>query len=242
MSDQNFHEIQLTKKQLVFFFMCCLVLGVTVFLFGVSVGRQVRSSTAQAAPAIPADSTPATADTTVPAEPPPAAQAAANELSYAQALAGTKEADDLSKAAPPTPASEEPAAPPAKSEPKAAAPAKATPTPAPPATPQKSAPPPKATTTAKDAVPDPPAKTAAKASPPLSGWQVQTGAFNTNDIASGEVTKLRTKGFPAFVFTEPETTPGPRFKVLVGPYSARAEADQMLKSLAKEGYKPFLKR
>ena len=52
--------------------------------------------------------------------------------------------------------------------------------------------------------------------------------------------KLRGKGYPAFVFTEPENTPGTRFKVRIGPYSARLEADQMLKSLTKEGYRPFL--
>jgi cell division septation protein DedD len=76
----------------------------------------------------------------------------------------------------------------------------------------------------------------------LSGYVVQVGAFNANDIASKEVAKLQGKGYPAFVFSEPERTPGPRYKVRVGPYSARAEADQILKNLTKEGYKPLLKR
>ena len=75
----------------------------------------------------------------------------------------------------------------------------------------------------------------------LNGWVVQVGAFNANDVAAKEVTKLQGKGYPAFVFAEPETVPGLRYKVQVGPYSARTEADRILKDLTKEGYKPFLK-
>ena len=71
---------------------------------------------------------------------------------------------------------------------------------------------------------------------------MQVGAFNANEIATREVAKLQGKGYPAFVFTEPATTQGPRFKVRVGPYSARTQADQTLKSLTSEGYKPFLQR
>src|ERR1051325_1046556 len=112
MSDQSFHEIQLSGKQLVFLFMCAVILTVVVFLFGVSVGREVRSSTVQTA------STPASgpSETTVPPEAPPPTQTAPNELSYAQALQG-RDGEDPSKVTPPAPASEEPpaAAPPAKS-------------------------------------------------------------------------------------------------------------------------------
>jgi cell division septation protein DedD len=71
---------------------------------------------------------------------------------------------------------------------------------------------------------------------------VQVGAFNGNDVASGEASKLQAKGYPAFVFTEAASTPGPRYKVRVGPYPARGDADRMLKTLAGEGYKPLLKR
>ena len=69
---------------------------------------------------------------------------------------------------------------------------------------------------------------------------MQVAAFSAKDIADKEVTRLRGKGYTAFVFTETESTPGTRFKVRVGPYSARLEADQTLKKLTKEGYKPFL--
>jgi hypothetical protein len=82
MSDQSFHEIHLGGKQLVFLFMCAVLLTVVVFLFGVSVGRDVRSPAAQTA------SAPTPTDTVVPAETPPPTQTAPNELSYAQALQG----------------------------------------------------------------------------------------------------------------------------------------------------------
>src|SRR6185503_11635783 len=104
MSDQSFHEIQLSGKQLVFLFMCAVVLTVVVFLFGVSVGREVRSPAGQTATVA------APTDTVVPAEtPPPPTQTAPNELSYAQALQG-REGGDPSKVVPPAPASEEPPA------------------------------------------------------------------------------------------------------------------------------------
>ena len=227
MSDQSFHEIQLSGKQLVFLFMCAVVLTVVVFLFGVSVGREVRSPSTQMA------SLAAPTDTVVPAEAPPPTQTAPNELSYAQALQG-REGEDPSKITPPAPASEEPpaAAPPQKSEKSAPVPTKK------PDTPPASAP--------ADAPPAPTPKappahdTARKPVPALGGFFVQVEAFSANEIADKEVAKLRGKGYPAFVFSESANTPGTRFKVRVGPYSARLEADQMLKNLAKEGYKPFL--
>jgi DedD protein len=112
-------------------------------------------------------------------------------------------------------------------------------------------PPPAAPAPGTEAAPaaiEPPAPAAkmaeARSTPPpaLSGWVVQVGAFSANDVASREAAKLQDKGYPAFVFAEPPSTPGPRYKVRVGPYSARAEADRMLSTLTREGYKPLLKR
>ena len=218
MSDQNFHEIQLSGKQLIFLFMCAVVVTVVVFLFGVSVGRGVRGVSAETAEAAPGPSL-----TQVPAaETPAPTQAAPNELSYAEALEG----DDPSKAAPPAPPAEEPPAEPARTD----SPARTTQVP--PAVPKAT---PAATAPA-------PAMTATKAAPALGGWVVQVFAFNANDVAEREVGKLKGKGYPAFVFTESVTTPGPRYKVRVGPYAGRAEADRMLQTLTKEGYKPLLKR
>jgi DedD protein len=221
MSDQNFHEIQLSGKQLIFLFMCAVVVTVVVFLFGVSVGRGVRGVSAERAQAAPGPSV-----TQVPAaETPAPTQAAPNELSYAEALEG----DDPSKAAPPTPPAEEPPAEPAKTEPPPRT------TPPPPAAPKT-----KAITPA--AAPPAAAVTATKTAAASGGWVVQVFAFNANDVAQREVGKLQGKGYPAFIFTESAATPGPRYKVRVGPYPGRAEADRMLQTLTKEGYKPLLKR
>ena len=212
MSDRNFHEIQLSGKQLIFLFMCAVVLAVVVFLFGVSIGREVKSSAGDSAEAATSGTTAVDVPPAAGGTPPPSTPPAANELSYAEALEGR--GGDPSKATPPPPAPEPP-----PSTPPASAPAKAG-TPAPP----------------------PAAKAATKTVPALNGWVVQVGAFNANDIAGKEVAKLQGKGYPAFVFTEAESVPGPRYKVRVGPYSARPEADRILKDLTKEGYKPLLKR
>ena len=50
MSDEGFHEIQLGGKQLVFLFMAAAVVGVVLFLAGVMVGRGVRTEVAALAP------------------------------------------------------------------------------------------------------------------------------------------------------------------------------------------------
>jgi cell division septation protein DedD len=216
MADQNFHEIQLSGKQLIFLFMCAVVLTVVVFLFGVSVGRQVPAVAGMETEAATA-AAPAAADA-VPAAAPAPAPPAANEVSYADALAA---ADDPTKAAPP-PVSDEPTT--------EVQTAQAPPPAAPKSAPQK---------------PDAPAaKAAAKAAPAPSGanaWFVQVGAFNADDVAGREVTKLKGRGYPASVLTEPPTVPGPRFKVRVGPYD-RTEADRVRVQLSKEGYPSFLRR
>jgi cell division septation protein DedD len=216
MADQSFREIQLGGKQLVFLFMCAVVLTVVVFLLGVSVGRDMRaapSPTIQAS--VPTRDAPTTA--APPAGTPAGSDTAAADLSYPQALKG-----DPSAAPPPAPISELPPVetPRSDSHPRAAEPP----------TPKSERP----SYPVPAAVPSP-ATTA-------SGWIVQVGAFNRTEVASGEAAKLQAKGYPAFVFTEPASTPGPRYKVRVGPYPGRSDADRMLKTLASEGYKPLLKR
>lgn len=232
MPDQNFHEIQLSGKQLIFLFMCAVVLTVVVFLFGVSVGRQVPPAGVQETTEVV--SAAPQADTSQPATPPAAAPApaASNEVSYADALANAG-AEDPTKAAPP-PVSDEPAAaPPQKSQP--APPASKT-TAAAPKTSAPASAAPKATAPSKTASKAPAASASGSA-----GWFVQVGAFNANDIATREVTKLKGRGYPASVLTEAPNVPGPRFKVRVGPYE-RAEADRVRTQLNKEGYPSFLRR
>jgi cell division septation protein DedD len=61
-------------------------------------------------------------------------------------------------------------------------------------------------------------------------------------VAAREVAKLKRLGHQAFVFTAPDGTPGPRFKVQVGPFKTRAEADRAIKTLRTQGYRPLIKR
>jgi len=221
MSDQHFHEVQLSGKQLFFLFMCAVVLAGVIFIFGVSVGRGVRNAAGQTVQTdVPSDTTVA-ADTPAPAPAPAAANP--NELSYAQALQGRG----------PDPATVTPPAPP---EEPAAATSKATPTPSPATDSGKTA--------AKNDPPPPKPAPAAAATPrpaPASGsYLLQVGAFGSNDVASREVAKLQRKGHPAKVFTAPEGTPT-RFKVQVGPFATRADLDKAIKVLRSEGYSPIIK-
>ena len=115
--EDEFHEIQLSGKQLVFLFMATTVVAVVIFLCGVLVGRGVRPSTsggtasaASIAPApVPVESIAAPAATA--GSPPPAPPATAEDLSYhkrlqaeAGASGGAASADDKLK----TPESEPP--------------------------------------------------------------------------------------------------------------------------------------
>src|SRR5262245_39405769 len=101
MSDQNFHEIQLSGKQLVFLFISAVGVAVVIFLLGVSVGRGVRGVALAGAGV----DTGAPSDTVVAANPPPATQPGPGELSYHNTLQGGGRAGG-GTTPPPTPASE----------------------------------------------------------------------------------------------------------------------------------------
>ncbi len=254
MSDQNFHEIQLSGKQLVFLFISAVGLAVVIFLLGVSVGRGVRG-VALAGGGV---DTGAPGDTVVATSPPPATQPP-SDLSYHDALQGQGRA--ARGAQPPTP--------PAEPQPQPAAPPPATSTPAvpppqPPATnpaaapqPQNpaaqkppsstppaqqkppAAPPPaqqKPQTPAAGAAPptEPPAKPAEKPAPKpqTGGWVVQVMALRSREGADKLSSDLKTKGYPAFVANPARGL----YRVRVGPFPKRAEAEQIAARLAREGY------
>lgn len=104
MTDREFHEIQLSGKQLVFLFISLVVLAVVTFLLGVAVGKGVRGDMMDA----PTSASAAT-ESIVPEEPP---VQPAQELGYHDLLAGS-------------------GTPPATSEPPPTPPAENTPPPAP---------------------------------------------------------------------------------------------------------------
>jgi cell division protein FtsN len=120
MTDREFHEIQLSGKQLAFLFISLVALAVVTFLLGVAVGKGVRGDMSDAPMSASADT-----ETVVPEE--PTAQPA-QELGYHDLLAGTG-AGTMPPATtePPSPPVEN--TPPPTPEPQAAAPQPA-PTPA----------------------------------------------------------------------------------------------------------------
>jgi DedD protein len=235
MSDQGFHEVQLSGKQLVFLFMSAVVVMVVVFLLGVNVGRGVRSAVgdtevlAQGDPSAPAgpDAPVPNAANTEPAKP------AQPELSYHDMLLGATPAPGKGTGAP----ADKDKSPPTEAPPPVAEtlPPAPTPAPSPVATPPPPARPP-ATQTAPTQAPS------AAPKPSGSEWFLQTGAYSTQAVADGEVAKLKQLNAPAFVIA-PDGTGGLKlFRVRVGPYATRAEAERASSRLSRQGFKSSITR
>ena len=201
-SDDGFHEIQLSGKQLVFLFMATTVVSVVIFLCGVLVGRGVRAER--------------------PVDPSDPAVSAAPAPSDTVAEAGPAAAE------PPVPA--EQAEPPAKeppSEPAAAPPAERTPAP-------KTA----------ERTSGPPARGPRVAAPGARNtWVVQIVALRDRGAASSIVQRLSGKGYPAFVVNPTGGAAAPVFKVQVGRYADRTDAEQVARRLEREEqFKPWVSR
>ena len=225
-ADDGFHEIQLSGKQLAFLVMMTLSGLVLTFLLGVQVGRGVRAERGED----PLDTAPvastASADTgaaAAPAEPP--APTPETPLSYPERLGGTPPAETLKPQAeapapvqPPTPEPTQPPTPAETPETRATAPASPTP---------------------------PSAASRAAANVPTSGragrWVVQVISLK-NRAGAAEITQqLIAKGYPAFML--PPSGPPTLYRVQIGKYNDRNEADRVARRLIREeGYKPEVKR
>ena len=211
MSEEGFHEIQLSGKQLVFLFMATTVVSVVIFLLGVIVGRQVKAETliadatgtsidlAADQPQPLPDAVPG--ETPGPGEPPAPVAEEPDQFSYHERL------QQQSAAA----AAEEPE----------------------PATPE--APP--------AAAPEP-AEAAPPSAPPAgSGWVVQIGAYKDRATAERVVSTLKRQQFTAFVLAPTAGSPTATFRVRVGPFSERREAENIAGRLQREHqYTPFVTR
>jgi cell division septation protein DedD len=223
--DDSFREIQLSGKQLVFLFMAVIVILVGVFLMGLQVGRGVLM--ARGAPG---------AETAVAAnetEPPPAPASASPSSSSSPATAGEKlsYAERLGASTPPKETLKPEAAPP---DPKPEAPeATATPT---------TTPSPKSAAPAQAPKSPPPAKSAAAAEPTGPGFAIQVAALREAEEADAIVKRLASKGYPAYVVTPAKGAP-PVYRVRVGKFKDRHEADTMAAKLQKEEqFKPWIVR
>ena len=235
MSDEGFHEIQLNGKQLVFLFMAATVVSVVIFLCGVMVGRGVRAERGPEAVVDAATQPPqtASAEPTTAAPPAPVNPAPARPTSPVTPQAAVE---------PPPPADDGPidragkagdAPPPAKPA--------AEPAPAPKAA---AAAPPSEKPAAGKAEPPPAEK---KSDAPLmpgdqSGWAVQVSAVRDRAEADTMARQLVTKGYQAYVLA-PGSTGSPMFKVQIGRFKTRQDAEKTAARVKKEGkYKPWITR
>jgi cell division protein FtsN len=222
--DDYYYEIQLSNKQLVFYFMAGATGLILSFLAGVMVGRGVDANAGevQAARTVPVQEEKIVTEE-APSRPAPVP---ADDLTYAQRLEGEKQEDALEKPKSASGSAVKPAAPkPAIASPLAkvaAAPIPKQTTPAPPP----------ATATAK---PGPPPKALA---PAAGTFTIQVGAFKDRATADSVVSSLKAKGFAAYVVS-PGAAEG-LFNVRVGSYADRADAEQVQVRLRDANFKPFI--
>ena len=231
--DDGYREIQLSGKQLVFWFMAGIVILVVTFLMGMQVGRGVLM--ARGAPG--AESTVAANEN----EPPPPPASATPSSSSSPATAGEKlsYAERLGSPTPPKEALKPdaaPAPPESAPSPKSEAPAPEPATPPGPAPAAKSAPP--ATKNAA-ATAAPAAKSTEPSGP---GFAIQVAALREPEEADAIVKRLAGKGYPAYVVTPAKGAPSV-YRVRVGKFKDRREADTVAAKLQKEEqFKPWIVR
>ena len=228
MSDDGFHEIQLNGKQLIFLFMAATVVSVVIFLCGVMVGRGVRNgrgetsagaeleTTAQAATApAPIAPAPAPASSTAPKGNQPTPPVPEEDTSAYKDLTSDKPKDTA--LATPAKAQAKPAVTaPASAPPKAAA--------------EKAAVAEKAAPKSEPPAPVDKDKPAAVTS---GGYAVQLTALRDRSEADAVVKRLAGKGYPAYVVNPLPGKP-PVYRVQVGRYQNRADADRIASKLQKE--------
>jgi cell division septation protein DedD len=218
-------EIHLSGKQLVFLFMAVTVVSVVIFLCGVLVGRgvQSRATTVEAAAAAPDDVTeapvdaPSTANTSEPTK--------AADLGYQQRL---ESADPVPEKLVPRDAAPTASRPPSATDAPAPAPA----SPAAPPTPAPAAP---AAPPAADQDPVPP-------EPSGDGFAIQVAALRGRGEAESVVARLKEKGYSAYLMPPLAGQPSV-FRVRVGKFKARAEAERVATRLEREEqFKPWITR
>lgn len=212
-ADDGFHEIQLSGKQLVFLFIVTTTVIVVVFLCGVKVGRGARAAQGEepdpvgvAATTSPATAQPSSDSAAPPADPPAPADEAPPNLDYPDLLKSGSQAPD-SKLKP------QPERSPAVEPPPAARPERA-------------------------AEPPRPAPAAEAAGVPSTGragtWAVQVIATRDRNMATSIVKRLIAKDYPAFL-VNPAAGSGPTYyKVHVGRFNDRGEAEQVSQRIKKE--------
>jgi DedD protein len=257
--DDGFHEVHLNGKQLVFLFMAATAISVVLFLCGVLVGRGVRAARDLQAGQVVASET-AVTETAMPlrdappiidersdprvAAPPPAVSDAPDTEPAARPVEPREQPSPTAQVAVPAPPAPVPVvqAPPTPAP--APAPARAAEQPrpaAPPPAPVAPAPPRAASTPERPASSE--GESARPATAPRSGeWVVQVAALNVRSEADEIAKRLTTKGYPTYVVTPPNSNQKV-FRVRIGPFNSRREADTTAAKLQREEqFKPWVTR
>jgi cell division septation protein DedD len=74
------------------------------------------------------------------------------------------------------------------------------------------------------------------------GITLQVAALRTKQDADAMVDVLKARGYPVFLVTPEYAHANDNlFRVLVGPFRTRADADKVHDKLVQEGFKPFIK-
>jgi len=227
MSDEGFHEIQLNGKQLVFLFMAATVVSVVIFLCGVMVGRGVQTARAGTAEGVqPAASEvravePARGEAAATGAPPAEEPAPIVEEDYYDRLVEGTRRESLSTAG----ADRATDAPRRSQPPPASRPATTNDKPAARSAPAETPPPkPKASETSA------PSPVAGGSS---SGFAVQLAALRERSEADAIAKRLVAKGYQAYVLLPSAGSP-PVYRVQVGRFDTRREADRVAARLKKE--------
>lgn len=95
------------------------------------------------------------------------------------------------------------------------------------------------------AEPSPAQARQAEPAPPAaeSGWVAQIGAYSDRETADRMVETLKRSNFPAFVLPPTPGSPSAMFRVRVGPYKERREAEAIAGRLERElQFDPFVTR
>ena len=232
--DDYYYEIQLTNKQLVFYFLAGATGLILSFLAGVMVGRGVDPSNGEVQARTVQEDRVVTEEAPSPAP-------SSDSYSYARRLEGDKIEEKLEK--PVDVASNAGGTGDAKPRvlPSAAPAAPAV------TTPDKPSPKPSATPTPK---PSPSAKPAEAVGPPVptkpavdpsraGKFTIQVGAFKDKASAETVAGRLKGKGYQAYVL--PSDAADGLFNVRVGNFAARPDAEKVSSKLKDaEKFKPFI--
>jgi cell division septation protein DedD len=230
--DDYYYEIQLTNKQLVFYFMAGATGLILSFLAGVMVGRGVDTAQSE----VQARNV---GEERVIAEEPGVKATASPDLTYAHRLESERVDTSLEKgkaASPPPTRTASGSAPPAT----VPAPKRATPEKAPSGRASETAPSTKPTPAVKVPAKTVPAKSEAAPRATEPSFTIQVGAFKDKSTAESMAARLKGKGFAAYVVSPEGGDPG-LFVVRVGHYAARGDAERAEARLRdQEKFKPYI--